>query len=363
MKSKTSRRLHLWFSVPVGLIITLICLSGAVLVFERDLGTRHQSSVQPLGTPALPLSVILEAARASAPEGVDITGVTVYPDPEKAYKVSLSKPPMAAIWVNQYTGEVIGNYSRAGIFKLASSAHRRIFDKSKTAGNTRGTGRLIVGISTLALLVILITGLILWWPRDRAKLRKRFSMPLHKGPKAFWHAVHVNLGFFITAILLVCAVTGLTYSFPWFRSGFYSTFGAELPKSSRNTAKAENLTAWDSAFAVVSAQNSGKEIRFYQGKADVVLGGWGNQQATDTYRFDTETGTITDLTPYATKDRATKIKGWIYSLHSGAWGGLFSKILYCLAMIIGASLPLTGYYLWVVRLRKKKHRTDAKTTV
>ena len=34
--NKVFRKIHLWLSVPVGLIITVICLTGAALVFERD---------------------------------------------------------------------------------------------------------------------------------------------------------------------------------------------------------------------------------------------------------------------------------------------------------------------------------------
>ena len=35
--NKVFRKIHLWLSVPVGLIITVICLTGAALVFERDI--------------------------------------------------------------------------------------------------------------------------------------------------------------------------------------------------------------------------------------------------------------------------------------------------------------------------------------
>ncbi len=51
-----------------------------------------------------------------------------------------------------------------------------------------------------------------------------------------------------------------------------------------------------------------------------------------------------------------KAGGWVLSLHKGDWGGWLSKVLYFLAALFGATLPLTGYYLWAKRtfLRKKK---------
>ncbi|MEO5136381.1 PepSY domain-containing protein, partial [Bacteroides ovatus] len=42
----------------------------------------------------------------------------------------------------------------------------------------------------------------------------------------------------------------------------------------------------------------------------------------------------------------------IYSVHVGNWGGMFTRILTFIAALLGAALPLTGYYLWIKRLIK-----------
>ncbi|MGG6549019.1 UNVERIFIED_CONTAM: PepSY domain-containing protein, partial [Prevotella sp. 15_C9] len=55
-------------------------------------------------------------------------------------------------------------------------------------------------------------------------------------------------------------------------------------------------------------------------------------------------------------DNSGKIRGWIYSVHVGSWGGMLTRILTFVAALIGASLPLTGYYLWI---RKKIKRRPA----
>jgi uncharacterized iron-regulated membrane protein len=77
-------------------------------------------------------------------------------------------------------------------------------------------------------------------------------------------------------------------------------------------------------------------------------------RASDRYSFDAKTGAITDYVPYAKQDKAMKIRGWLYTLHVGAWGGWFSKIISCIAALVGACLPLTGYYIfWKKRKRKR----------
>ena len=81
---------------------------------------------------------------------------------------------------------------------------------------------------------------------------------------------------------------------------------------------------------------------------------YGNQRAKDTYHFDSATGEITSVERYADKASDSKTKGWVYSVHVGSWGGMFTRVLWFLAAMLGATLPLTGYYLWIKRKFFKK---------
>lgn len=348
MKKSIFRRLHLWLSVPFGLVITIICLSGALLVFERDFGTIGQYEVDPQGRTPLPVDSLLHAVEGSVPEGSAVAGIITYPEPDHAYKFMLTRPAMAALWVNQYTGEVMRPYRRAAIFKFASGAHRRLFGSMKST-----TGKMIIGITTICFVLILITGIILWWPRSRKEFAHKLSVPTRKGVYAFWHGLHCAGGASVAIILLICALTGLTWSFKWYNHGVYSLLGSEPAKSARHDKPAENYAAWQNAYQTVAEKNPSREIRIYQSEVEVPCGGWGNQQASDTYRFNAETGAITDVIMYSSQPDPKKIKGWIYSLHVGSWGGWLSKIIYFLVMILSATLPLTGYYLW---LRRINHR-------
>ncbi|MDE7345517.1 MAG: PepSY domain-containing protein [Muribaculaceae bacterium] len=355
MSRKLFKTIHLWLSVPFGLIITLICLSGAVLIFERDFGHVGQADVKPMKRRPLALDTILLSVSEQIPHNKKITGVTTYVDPSHAYKVMLDKPAMAAVWVDQYTGKVIGEYERARIFKLASSAHRRLFGKSKAEGAFGAkTGKVIVGITSVVTLFILLSGLVIWWP-TRGTWRKKLSISTKNGRYRLWYDFHCVGGAITSIILLICILTGLSWSFGWYRNALYSTFGSQTPKPSLHKTQAENFPAWQTAYKDIKSVNSDSEIRMYQGEVDVVVGSFGNQQAYKTYRFDNETGKITDITPYSKKERANHIKGWIYTLHVGSWGGWISKILYLICVIIGASLPITGYYLWIKRLIRKNH--------
>lgn len=338
-------------------MISIICLSGAVLIFERDFGTAHQSGVTPSGRKAKSLTEILTAAESSVPSGSAISGVTIYPDSCKAYKIMLTKPAMAAMWADQYSAEVTGEYKRAEIFLLASAAHRRLFAKSKKSGNNPVVGRTVVGIASFAAIIIAVTGLMMWWPSERGGWRRAFTVPVRHGSYAFWHGLHCAGGMYATILLLICAFTGLTWSFQWYKKAFYTVCGSEVAAKAdaSHKIKAENYQAWDVAYSQVHRDNPDKEIRIYQGSIDVISGGIGNQQASDTYYFNKDSGQINGVKMYAGKARPSHIKGWVYSLHVGSWGGWTTRIVYFILALAGFTLPLTGYYLWLRRLLHKGH--------
>ena len=354
MIKKVFKQLHLWLSVPFGLIVTLICLSGAILIFEKDFGHIGQAEVASNGRQPIPLDSILSLTETYLAGSNQIVGITTYPDSEHAYKVMLAKPAMAALWIDQYSGNVLGKYERARIFKLASSAHRRLFGKSKEDGALGAkTGKLIIGVTSIILLLIIISGFIVWWP-TKYNIKDRFTISTQKGFYRFCLDFHCVGGVISTLVLVICILTGLNWSFAWYRNALYSTLGSKVAKSTSHKTPAENYPAWQTAYEEIKRANPDSEIRIYQATADVVDKDFGNQQAYKTYSFDTKEGNITDVLPYSDKEKSNHIKGWIYTLHVGSWAGWISRIFYLICVIIGATLPISGYYLWIRRLIMKR---------
>ena len=92
-------KLHLWVSVPFGLVIMITCFTGAMLVFESEitaLCSGGASSVEPKGSP-MPVWQIIERVEPSLDSGVEVTGVVIPFAADEAYKVNLSKPRRAAL--------------------------------------------------------------------------------------------------------------------------------------------------------------------------------------------------------------------------------------------------------------------------
>lgn len=397
---KIFRKIHLWLSVPFGLIITLVCFSGAMLVFENEVNEwfrRDLYYVETVKESPLPMDKLLEKVATTLPDSVSVTGVSISSDPGRAYQVSLSKPRRASLYVDQYTGEVKGKSERSGFFMFMFRMHRWLLDSMNPGNEGIFWGKMIVGVSTLLLVFVLISGIVIWWPRTRKALKNSLKITATKGWRRFWYDLHVAGGMYTLIFLLAMALTGLTWSFPWYRTAFYKVFGVEVQqraaqgheqksdaqkratklaahrekkregnevRKGERSGRPENnhsdmysvtspFVYWQEIYDKLRRQNPEyKQISISSGTASVSFNRFGNQRASDRYSFNTDNGEFTETSLYQHQDKSGKIRGWIYSVHVGNWGGMFTRILTFIAALLGAALPLTGYYLWIKRLIK-----------
>ena len=267
MGKKIFRKLHLWLSVPFGILIALICFSGAMLVFEDEVTQWVKPHLYRVSEPSGTRISTEEAAAlvaATLPEGVEVRGVKAFPAADRTYQVSLTKPKRAA---------VLGRYERLPFFQTMFRLHRWLLG-SRPADGGIYWGKLLVGVSTLLFVFVLLSGVVIWWPRTWRGLRNSLKIVTRRGWPRFWYGFHVAGGMYVLFLLLLMALTGLTWSFGWYREWVYGLLGADA-------------------------------------------------------------------------------RPLVKALHIGTWGGMTTRILYFLAALLGASLPLTGYYLWIRKLRRK----------
>lgn len=381
---KLFRKLHLWLSLPFGLIIMTTCLTGALLVFEKEITelVRHDSYTIPVRkTQSLSLQSLLERVARETPDSVQITSVTIPSDFRRAYTVGLSKPRRAGVLVDPYTGKIVGQSGRLPFFTTVRELHRWLLDSMKPDSEGIFWGRVIVGTSTLLFVFILLTGLFLWWPKKLKGVGKRLKISLRQGRQRLFTDLHTVGGVYVFVLLLAMAMTGLTWSFEWYRTGFYKVFGAEMAeggkgdkgpkKDKRKDAPREegveqaklpaSYIYWEEvvSYVIEVSEADYTEITVKDGEVEVPLAGLGNSRAADSFYFDKKTGQMTEYKAYREVKRDKKLRGWIYSIHTGAWGGLFTRICYVLAALFGASLPLTGYYIFYQRKWGKNRKAKS----
>lgn len=361
---KIFAKIHLWLSIPFGVIIAIVCLTGAILVFETEiLELRYPSRYfvkEVTGQPLSPAALI-SSAREQLPDSVRINGIRVFSDPTRTYQLVLPGKK-AACFINPYTGQITGIDDGKGFFMQTMRLHRWLLDPSKR-GDSFAFGKAAVGYATLVLVIILISGLVVWYPRNKKVLKNRLKIKTQAGWRRFFYDLHISGGFYAALLLLVLSLTGLTWSFDWYQNAFYTTFGVQTKKPQAHThaaapsghSKAVDYTQWAEVLSTLQDRYVDfKSITIQNGSATVSAASYGNTRGSDRYSFDPATGNITDTQLYKDLPKSGKIRGWIYSVHVGSWGGITTRILSCLASLLGVAFAVTGYYFWIKKLKRKR---------
>ncbi|NDV69850.1 PepSY domain-containing protein [Dysgonomonas sp. 25] len=370
---KFFKALHKWLSIPAGLIITITCLTGAILVFQTEmleLAYPSRYFVSEVKDTPIPLAELIPMVNKQM-DGNSVANVRVSADPERTYTMQQAAGEKLMVAVDPYTGEITDTYPfRGGFFHEVMKIHRWLMDGSRTVG------KYAVGVTTLLLVFIIVSGAVIWFPRNRKQWKKAFTIKFKGGGRRLFYDLHRVLGVYVSIIILLCALTGLMWSFEWYRNGVFKLFGAEQSESrggshgqqaqqgggqgrgnrggQENKKEELDILHWDAVVAAIKEKNPTFEyIRIADKSASVHLKDAVNSRATDTYNFNPQTGEITKITYYSQISKSTRIFHWAYVLHVGNYWGMFSKIFTFIAALIGASLPVTGYYIFYVK--RKKH--------
>lgn len=362
---------HLWLSLPIGIFFFVVCFSGAILVFEKEIREATHPElyfVKQNGGHRLKPSELVFSIRPYLSDTLQVASIQYDGAPNRTCMVTFTGLRGRTLTVNPYTGQIMGwEVTNSGFFHVSKKLHRSLLETTRKGEFS--WGKTVVGVITLISVIVMITGLFIWIPRNRKMCRNRLNISFSRGARRFWYDTHVVGGFYALAFLLLMALTGLTWSFRWYRTGFYALFGAKneyttLQKEKPTIAHKEHqkdgeggidkkrqakkmFKVWDKAMKQVEERYpSYRYFKIEKDKVQIAADTKNSMRKLDTLEFDARTGKVKSLTLYANKPQEQKMKGLIYALHTGLWGGIWSKILTFVAALIGAILPLTGYYLW-----------------
>ena len=325
--------IHRWLGIVFGILISLVCLTGAMLVFQTEILQGLNSDLYNLEIPAdgKCLSDTELAARVleQLTEGQMITFIQVSDEPGVAAQANIAGMGQKNLFVNPYTGDVLGYPKYTEFFDTVKSLHRWLLNKPENhQQGTLSPGRVIIGITAIAMSLILLTGIWLWWPKSRKMLKNRLKVCTSKGFRRFVYDSHVSLGIYAVVFLLLMSLTGPTWSFPWYKSA------------------AQTILLQGEEQRVDGHQQGGKHeghggpMMHHQEKGD-------NGQPQGQRPEDVGVMHFSG----AQQQHGGGFHMLISSLHFGRWAGWFSKLIYLLAALIGVLLPWSGYYMWYKRTR------------
>lgn len=221
MNRKFLLKLHLWLSLSLGIIITVICLSGATLVFKNEIRNAlgMPKVVAPHGKSGKGgkdgKTASLQQEKATVSHQCSPNGCSQCPSKEVCHPSASAKDDASAK-SNEAVKEktsVVGKSSSKDT-PYGTTTKRDFFSyvtKFHTGLLMGSVGKLIVTYTTLLFVFILLSGIFIFLPGNGKQLRQRFMVEWGKGAKRRLFDLHVSLGWWTLLWLLLLAVTGLGF--------------------------------------------------------------------------------------------------------------------------------------------------------
>jgi len=329
-----------------GAFLLVLGITGAILAFEPELDRLlhpHLSRLKPGGR-TLSLVDIGEAASKKY-GGEPVVAYLPSSSPDVPTEVILS----GVVSVNQYTGEVLGLRTRGQtVLGFMRALHVRLA--------TGDIGRNILRWSTVLMLISLASGLYLWWPRKRIRIR---------GPwwsRLFWSDQHNSFGIFSLVPLLLLTATGIVIGFEDEVSSLldkmYGTnpvHSSQTPEQSEPSQGSTELTP-DQAIAIASAQLPGAlpcrlQMPRYGGLYVVSLTYSDNRIAAErnSISLDPRNGRIVAINQSAGLTPRERFMATNEAIHTGNILGMPTRILAALASILLPLQVVSGLLIWIRR--------------
>jgi uncharacterized iron-regulated membrane protein len=201
---KAMFQLHLWSGLLLGLYVVLVSVTGSVLVYRNELyraATRDPIIVTGSGV-RLTDAQLMRAAKRAYP-GYGIFNLSRGRNPDQAVSISLRDGAQRKNRLfNPYTAEDLGDSVPRGIWMVSKLLELH----DDLLGGP--TGRSINGIGALLLVVLSMTGIVVWWPGIRT-WRRSLTVPRNVGSQRLIWGLHSAIGFWTFAFILLFAVSGV----------------------------------------------------------------------------------------------------------------------------------------------------------
>lgn len=377
---KVNAFLHLWLGLISGLVVLVVSVTGCLFSFQKEISelvSHHQQFIKPPSENAKTLSITQLQYLANNKLNGKASFITTYTDPGRAWEfMQYEAGDQNAFWIlntiktyksafiNPYTGEILGlkDYKK-DFFVIVKYIHWSLLLNDKY-------GQAIVGYSTLIFVLLMISGLVLWWPKNLKKVNvdKSFKIKWTTSFKRLNYDLHNVLGFYALFIGIILGLTGMVWAMKWFETTVYVVANqSKTPPKFINSTSDSTQKALKNPLdiAFYTAKNSIPKVERMGlspatgTKGVIYVSGYRGKETYydyDQLQFDQYTGKLLNRRNFDDKNNGEKIIGMNYDIHVGAIWGLSGKILAFIISLICASLPVTGLIIWLGKKKKSKNK-------
>ncbi|MHC5351744.1 PepSY domain-containing protein [Metapseudomonas furukawaii] len=382
MFKKILFQLHWLFGISAGLVLALMGITGAAYSFQDEILRALNPEILKVEVReqgVLPPAELVR--RIEAAEGKTVSGLWVETGGDHAARVFFTPPPGERRgpmrWFDPYTGELLGHPTGQQFFGLMLQLHRFL-----AMGEF---GKQITAACTLILIFFCLSGLYLRWPRKAGNWRAWLTLDWSRKGRSFNWDLHAVAGTWCLAFYLLAALTGLFWSYDWYREGLNRLLSdapdGQQGKSGERRGEGRarpGMQAPSGPPLVVDYDALWKSIRETAGPTlsayNLRLPPAGGQPAQVFYlledaahpralnriTLDPATGKVARSERYTEKSFKAQLLASVYALHVGEYFGLAGRILMMLASLAMPLFFITGWLLYLDRRRKKRAAKAAR---
>lgn len=391
---------HRWGSFALGALLLVVVISGVALVLVPEIEQVTHPSLYDTdpGPTRLTPGQALAVVDKDLP-GFDTAGASIYEN-RGAWEVHSAASAEVAR-VDDTDGRLLGTIDREhGVMAFIANLHEcaltcegmsgyvpflakpaQIWGFDLTLGNEGNWGGFILAVSAILLLALVVTGLVIWWPR-RGKFRQGLRVRRGKGRYKLNYDLHKVVGFVALPALAIWALTGINFELPkQTEAAYYAlTPGSAAPESiyefeskpgsgpgitmSEAIDDARGAVPADSRLVALtlpdkSEKGSAYEVWFAHGIDTWAYGYYPGNYGVYVDRYS---GQAHRYFPNPGNETVTNefMQNWAGAIHMGTLVGWLPRTGWILFGLTPLLLAVTGTVTWVMRRRmgKRKKRRD-----
>lgn len=382
-------QVHSIIGLVLALLWAVVGLTGTTMSFEDEIQAslnRDITHVDASAARRLSPDELVARLQAAGDYG-RASAVTMSSDPHAAVRIRFARGEggtrPSSVYVDPYDAHVLGSPRGEDFFATVRKLHRWLL----LPGDGNGIGRKITGSAAICLIVMLISGLVLRWPHRVRSVKIWLKPNLGLRGRGLHRSLHAVIGTWVLPIYLVITLTGLTYSFEWYKDGAkwllarpQAAATAMQPKAPRNAAdgkakadgkagmKAEagaetEPLSFDRAWSTFLHEQGDTYARALltmpSGTGTIIrVRSWARDTTLDTvrdeFRIDAVSGRLISADIYANKTLGERALASVLDIHRGAILGWPGKLAFALAAAMMPLFAVTGLLLYLSRRRHRR---------
>ncbi|MCV9928037.1 PepSY domain-containing protein [Flavobacterium sp. LS1R49] len=362
---KKIRFIHKWLGLTSGLIVFIISVTGCIFCFQdeiKDITRKEWRFVTPQDKMYIMPSVLQKETKKLVPDAK--VSLIAYHGPDRtAVAYAYNKTDSFYLYFNPYSGKYLKTENpKTDFFIIVEYIHLYLLLPDYI-------GKHIIGSATIIFVLLLITGIIQWWPKRKNDIKRSLSVKW----SAKWRRVnydwHRVSGLYISLVVLILALTGLVFTYEWMGDGVYKAFNfggnreieTKSPVIDSTKFDKNNILAVDKALIETMKLQPQDKMFFVsipQSKNETInTGAYPHSLRFDhqsNYHFHPKDGKLIQSDPFEKKSLGLQVVEMNYGIHTGQILDLPGKIIAFIASLIATALPVTGFIIWYGRNKKSK---------